>query len=63
MTCPFKLITGLPLEPGETYTLSAHIRTRDVVSDDAAIFLIDEGWRNNYGRLDTPQGNSEGVVR
>lgn len=51
----------LKLEPGKTYTLSAHFRTRGVKSSTyTGIFIINDGWYStNNSMLRPPNGDTE----
>jgi hypothetical protein len=48
------------LEPGVEYTISAYMRSADAVAgSNTGVFVIDEGWNALYGRLSSPEGDSE----
>ncbi|MFW6438169.1 MAG: hypothetical protein ACOCZ7_04060 [Armatimonadota bacterium] len=51
---------SLSMEPGEQYTISAHMRTEDCVpATYSGVFIIDEGWHALYGRLRPAEGTSD----
>lgn len=50
----------IALEPGIEYTLSASMRTEGCVpATYSGLFIIDEGWRAVYARLNAPAGDSD----
>ncbi|MGC9318477.1 MAG: hypothetical protein ACP5KN_10665, partial [Armatimonadota bacterium] len=61
---PDEIVTArqieVAMEPGQQYTLSAHMRTEDCAPGSyTGVFIIDEGWWHVYGRLPAPQGDSD----
>lgn len=50
---------NINLEPGEEYTLSAYLRGEGVVNRSrTGLFVIDQGWHNEYGAIQPAEGDS-----
>lgn len=51
--------TRVSLNPGERYTLSAYMKSKSLSPGEAGLFVINQGWKDVYGRLKPTPGDDD----